>query len=201
MQPEVNASKLIFISFIIHSFSLVHTRFTTPNNDVDMNIFHFVSTKSKPIKKTFNFRIIPEDSVKIMFSQSKNIANGTVSFILKGAQTEVNSKGVKLEFKKNESYHLKTNSINDVEVLFTEKEINFHNKVILTGHFGDLHFIGFDSIKPASWIVKKSKDIKPCSILSFLAPTGALEEVILCVRASVLPCVCDIIQRIMENEF
>ena len=160
MQPEVNASKLIFISFIIHSFSLVHTRFTTPNNDVDMNIFHFVSTKSKPIKKTFNFRIIPEDSVKIMFSQSKNIANGTVSFILKGAQTEVNSKGVKLEFKKNESYHLKTNSINDVEVLFTEKEINFHNKVILAGHFGDLHFIGFVSIKPASWIVKKSKDIK-----------------------------------------
>ena len=138
----------------------MHTRFTTPNNDVDMNIFHFVSTKSKPIKKTFNFRIIPEDSVKIMFSQSKNIANGTVAFILKGAQTEVNSKGVKLEFKKNESYHLKTNSINDVEVLFTEKEINFHNKVILTGHFGDLHFIGFDSIKPASWIVKKSKDIK-----------------------------------------
>ena len=139
----------------------MHTRFTTSKDDVDMNIFHFVSTKSKPIKQTFNFRVIPEDSVQIIFSQSKNITNGTVSFILKGAQMEVKSKGVKLEFKKNESYHLKTNSINDVEVLFTEKEINFHNKVILAGHFGDLHFIGFNSTKPASWIVKKSKDIKP----------------------------------------
>ena len=36
---------------------------------------------------------------------------------------------------------------------------------------------------------------------TFLAPTGALEEGILCVRASVRACVCDIIQMIIENEF
>ena len=133
-----------------------------------MDIFHFVSTRSEPIKKTFNFRVIPEDSVEIIFSQSRNITNGTVSFILKEAQMEVKSKGIKLEFRKNKSYNLKTNSINDIEVLFTEKEINFHNKVILAGHFGDLHFIGFNSTKTASWIVKKSKDVKCYILLSFI---------------------------------
>ena len=35
----------------------------------------------------------------------------------------------------------------------------------------------------------------------FLAPTGALEEGILCVRASVRVSVRDIIQIIIENEF
>ena len=147
-------------------FTLVHTRFTTSKDD--MNIFHFVSTRSEPIKKTFNFRVIPEDSVEIIFSQSRNLTNGTVSFILREAKMEVISKGVKLEFRKNNSYHLKTNSINDIEVLFTEKEINFHNKIILAGHFGDLHFIGFNSTKTASWIVKKSKDIECYSYKSII---------------------------------
>ena len=135
----------------------MHTRFTSNKAEVP-NIFHFVSYKSKPIKRTFNFRVIPEDSVQIILSKSKNLTNGTVSFILKPAQIEVLSVGVKIEYKKNEPHHLKINSINDMEIIFTEKEINIQNKVIIGGNFGELHFMGFNSTKQASWIVKKSKD-------------------------------------------
>ena len=136
----------------------MHTRFSTSKDEVE-NIFHFVSTKSKPIKKTFNIRVIPEDSVQIIFSKSKNLTNGTVSFILKEVGMEVASKGFKLEYKKNESFNSKLNFINDIEILFTEKEINIQNKVKIEGHFGELHFIGFNSTKPAFWIVKKSISI------------------------------------------
>lgn len=136
----------------------MHTRFTTSKDEAE-NIFHFVSTKSKPIKKNFNIRVIPEDSVQIIFSKSKNLTNGTVSFILKEGGMEVASKGFKLEYKKNESFHSKLNFINDIEILFTEREINIQNKVKIEGHFGELQFIGFNSTKPAFWIVKKSISI------------------------------------------
>ena len=151
------SSELNF-AFYHYSFELVHTRFTTSKDEVE-NIFHFVSTKSKPIKKTFNIRVIPEDSVQIIFSKSKNLTNGTVSFILKVDQMEVLLKGFKLEYKKNESFHSKFNLINDIEIMFTEKEINIQNKVQIEGHFGELHFIGFSSLRPAYWIVKKSISI------------------------------------------
>ena len=65
--------------------------------------------------------------------------------------------GVKIEYKRNEPFHLKINSINDMEIIFTENEINIQNKVIVGGYFSELHFIGFTSVKQASWIVKKSK--------------------------------------------
>ena len=80
--------------------------------------------------------------------------------MLNGAQTEVNSVGANFNYLKQESYNLKANAINDIEILFTETEISIQNKITIEGQFSDLNFIGFDSIAAASWVVQKSKIIK-----------------------------------------
>ena len=77
--------------------------------------------------------------------------------MLNGAQTEVNSVGANFNYLKQESYNLKANAINDIEILFTETEISIQNKITIKGQFGDLNFIGFNSITTASWVVQKSE--------------------------------------------
>ena len=65
--------------------------------------------------------------------------------------------GANFNYLKQESYNLKANAINDIEILFTETEISIQNKITIEGQFSDLNFIGFNSITTASWVVQKSE--------------------------------------------
>ena len=133
-----------------------HARFITSQAE-GAHFYHFVSNRTLPIENKFNFRVVPEDSVEIFFSKSKNLQHGAVTIILKGAQTEVKSDGVNFNYLKQEYYQLKAKEINDIEILFTETEISIQNKITVEGQFSDLNFIGFNSIAAASWVVQKSK--------------------------------------------
>ena len=95
--------------------------------------------------------------ISITFSQTKDLHNLTVTFLLDTAQTSVTSESWPHTVTKNEPSGLKLQKLNDLYINFAETEINLNDEVILNGEFEHLNFIAFASDDRASWIVHKSK--------------------------------------------
>ena len=137
-------------------YILGHSRFQT-SATLGPSVFHFVSNRSLPIIKTFQFRVFPHGPAHVVFSDTKDLQNLHISLLLDDTQTiVVTSDSFDHTVTKNEPYKVKYGKLNDLYIDFSEEEINFNGKVTITGDFEELNFIGFKSEDQASWVVKES---------------------------------------------
>ena len=78
--------------------------------------------------------------------------------MLKMDETSIDAIGCEFNYLINEKPpKFIFDEINDIEVTITEDKISFQDNIWINGSFGELNFIGFDSVLPSSWVVQKSK--------------------------------------------
>ena len=73
------------------------------------------------------------------------------------SKTSVSHVSCDYSMTKTEAFPLKYNKLNDLYIDFDENEINFNDKITVTGDFELLNFIVFKSEEPASWVVQESR--------------------------------------------